>query len=147
MEIIKGNCTTELVCIHFKPGEKFLEGLKEVIEKENIRAGVILSGIGSFSTCHIRQTNCGTPPNLETRCQDYYKFDGSVELSSVQGLIADGEPHLHVTVSEHYKTIGGHLEEGCIVLTLAEVVILKANELPVTRVVRPPKLKQLTGKY
>lgn len=44
-------------------------------------------------------------------------------------MIAGGDPHLHVVVScGENEVYGGHLEEGCEVLYLAEVAILVFNE-------------------
>jgi predicted DNA-binding protein with PD1-like motif len=57
-----------------------------------------------------------------------------LELLSVSGLIADGEPHLHITLScGENEVYGGHLEEGSEVLYLAEIGILVFNELKMER--------------
>jgi len=51
--------------------------------------------------------------------------DKPLELSSIDGVIADGKPHLHAVVSDKEKAYSGHLEEGCRVLYLAEIVIVE----------------------
>jgi hypothetical protein len=59
-----------------------------------------------------------------------------LELLSVNGLIADGEPHLHIAVScGENEVYGGHLEDGSEVLYLAEIAILVFNE---HRMIREP---------
>jgi predicted DNA-binding protein with PD1-like motif len=74
------------------------------------------------------------------------ELKGSYEIASIQGIIADGEPHLHLTVCEGNQTVAGHLEDGCVVLGVAEVAILSAGGAPVRRVVRgPAKINQLTA--
>jgi predicted DNA-binding protein with PD1-like motif len=51
---------------------------------------------------------------------------GPFEILHAGGLIAAGEPHLHITLSSPEKgAFGGHLEKGCRVLYLAEVTIFK----------------------
>ena len=71
---------------------------------------------------------------------------GCYEISAIQGIIADGEPHLHVTLCEGDKTIAGHLEDGCKVMTLAEIAILRADAGKVRRVSRTAaKIRQLTA--
>jgi hypothetical protein len=60
--------------------------------------------------------------------------DEPLELASIDGIIADGEPHLHAVVSDSEKAYSGHLEEGCRVLYLAEIVIVEINSLNLTRV-------------
>ena len=147
MELIKGNVSSELIIIRFNPGEKFLEGLKQIIAEEGIKGGIVLSGVGSLSTARFHQSVAGYPPNLLTRHQEYIEMNGSFELASLQGIIADGEPHLHMTFGEKDTTMTGHVEDGCIVLTLLELAILRADGIPMQRIYsQPEKIKQLTKK-
>jgi uncharacterized protein len=145
MEIIKGNVSSEIIIIRFNPEEKFLEGIKKIISDEGIKGGVILSGVGTFSTVRFHQCVAGFPPDLMTRHQEYLELNGSFELASVQGVIADGQPHLHMTFGEKDKVYAGHVEEGCVVLTLLELVILRADSIPMKRIYsQPEKINQLT---
>jgi predicted DNA-binding protein with PD1-like motif len=146
VESIKCTLTSEMILARFDPGERLLEGLRELIRSEGIRTGLVVSGIGTLSDCRLHQSVAGYPPNLLTRHQEYLEFKGSYEIASIQGIIADGEPHLHLTISEGDHTVAGHLEDGCVVLTLVEVAILRAGAAPVRRVVRgPEKIKRLTA--
>lgn len=144
MEVIKGNVSSEILMIRFDPGEKFLESLKQIIKDERIRTAIVLSGIGTLSTGRYHQCVAGYPPNLLTRHQEYTAINGSFELASIQGVIADGEPHLHMTFGEGEKVVAGHIEDGCVVLTLLELVLLRADAIPVKRIYsHPEKIKQL----
>ena len=146
MEAVKCGLTSEMILVRFDPGERLLEGLRELIRTEGIRMGLVVSGIGTLSDCRLHQAIAGYPPNLMTRHQEYLELKGSYEIASIQGIIADGEPHLHITLSEGHETIAGHLEEGCLVLTLAELAILRAQGEPVRREYRgPEKIKRLTA--
>jgi uncharacterized protein len=145
VETIRGRVTSELLLIRFDPGELLLEGLREVLKKEDVRTGIVVSGIGTFSDCRIHHSIAGYPPDLLTRHQHYTELQGCYEISAIQGIIADGEPHLHVTLCEGDRAIAGHLEDGCRVMTLAELAILKADAGSVHRVSRgAAKIKQLT---
>lgn len=84
--------------------------------------------------------------DLLTRKQDFLKFKGSIELASLQGVIASGEPHLHIAVCDENRITAGHLEDDCIVLTLAEIVILRADASMKRIYNQPEKIKQLTEK-
>ena len=146
METIKCRLTSEMVLVRFDPGERLLEGMRELARVEGIRTGLVVSGIGTLSDCRLHQAVAGYPPNLMIRHQEYLELKGSYEIASIQGIIADGEPHLHLTVCEGRQTVAGHLEEGCVVLGVAEVAILRAEGAPVRRVVRgPEKINQLTA--
>ena len=143
MEVIKGKASVEMILVRFDPGEDLLEGLQSLIQAEGIKAGVVLSGIGSLSRCYFHQTNGGHPPVLATRHQDYVELTGSWELGSLQGIIADGEPHLHMTVGENDRTYAGHVEKGNIVFTLAEVSLLVIDAPIKRQLQRAEKIKQL----
>ncbi|HTU01715.1 MAG TPA: PPC domain-containing DNA-binding protein, partial [Candidatus Sulfotelmatobacter sp.] len=138
--------TSEIILVRFDPGELLLEGLREVIKAEAIGTAVVVSGIGTFSDCRIHQSVAGYPPNLLTRHQDYLELKGCYEIAAIQGIIANGEPHLHVTLSEGHSTIAGHLEDGCRVMTLAEIAILRVEGVPARRKCRgPERIRQLTA--
>jgi len=50
------------------------------------------------------------------------------EIIALNGTIANTGVHLHIAISDgKSKTIGGHLDYGCIIYTTAEIVI-GANE-------------------
>jgi predicted DNA-binding protein with PD1-like motif len=49
---------------------------------------------------------------------------GKYEIVSLTGTLAQSGSHLHIAISDSTgKTIGGHLKEGSIVYTIAEIVI------------------------
>ena len=63
-----------------------------------------------------------------------------LELVNVSGAIADGTPHLHVTVSSGQNEVwSGHLEDGSVVAYLAEIAILKCNDLRMIRCPDPTR--------
>jgi len=125
MEIMPYAGKTELVIIGFEPGEMLLESIKEAIASQGIRNGAVVSGIGTLKTCRMHYIeHTDFPP------QDrIFTLNKPLELLSVSGLIADGEPHLHIVVScGQDEVYGGHLEAGNEVLYLAEIAILVFNE-------------------
>ena len=93
--------------------------------------GAVLTGIGSLSECRIHW-----PARPEFPPQDEFAtFRGALEIAAIQGIIADGEPHLHLIVVEggDRRAVGGHMEKGCKVLYLAEITIVKFRGPPMTR--------------
>jgi predicted DNA-binding protein with PD1-like motif len=59
--------------------------------------------------------------------------DKPLEVSSIDGIIANGVPHLHMVVSDHEKAYSGHVEPGCRILYLGEIVIAEFEELELQR--------------
>ena len=121
----------EIITVGFEPGEMLLEAIRDAIKKHDIVNGAVVSGIGTLKTCHLHYVeHTGFPPSNK-----YFTLEKPLELLSVNGLIANGEPHLHITVTcGEDEAYGGHLEEGSEVLYLAEIAILKYNDLKLHRV-------------
>ena len=111
--------------IAFERGDYLLEGINEQIEKNGIRNGVVVSGIGTFDKAIFHRVTTTD----EVAVEDFIEIDEPMELSAVQGVIADGFPHLHMVFSDLEKTYSGHLEPGCRILYLAEVVIQEFPEV------------------
>ncbi|OFW54245.1 MAG: hypothetical protein A2163_10455 [Actinobacteria bacterium RBG_13_35_12] len=145
MEVIKGEGSYDLIFIRFDPGEGILENINKIIKGKNIKTGIVISGIGSLSVCRIHGMNAGNPPNLLNRYKEYYEIKGAIELSSIQGVIADQKPHLHIVASKGKEVLTGHMEEGCTVFSFAEVVILKTDAINLIRKMHyPENIEQLT---
>lgn len=101
--------------------------LKKEIEEfaiNNKISGVVLSSVGCLSKLAIRLADGKTVLEDE---QPY-------EIVSVMGTLSKDGVHLHISASDSEgKTIGGHLKNGCIVNTTAEVVILEIKDIEFSR--------------
>ena len=62
----------------------------------------------------------------------FFRGEGAFDLLTVTGVIMDGRVHAHITFSNTEKAMGGHLEEGCTVLTFALVVLAETPEADLT---------------
>ncbi|MBD1908402.1 DNA-binding protein [Trichocoleus sp. FACHB-832] len=104
----------KVFAIRLKPNQDLKKSLKEFTVQQDIKAGFILTAIGSLKQATIRFAN----QNDSTVLND--KF----EILSLNGTLATTGIHLHITISDKQgKTIGGHLDNGCIIYTTAEIVI------------------------
>ena len=130
MNIISSAAATELIVLGIQPGEMLLEAIQQAIAQKDIRNGVVISGIGTLKNLRMHYIlHTDFPPEDEI-----VNIVRPLELVSVSGVIADGQPHLHVAVSCGQAEVwSGHLEEGSEVAYLAEVAILKCNELQMAR--------------
>ena len=145
MERIAGHLVSDVLLVRLDPEKLLLEGLREVIRAEGIRTGIVVSGIGTLSDCRIHHTIAGYPPRLSGRRVEHLELKGSDEISSIQGRIVEGEPHLHVTIADVQGSVARQWEEGCQVLTLAKVAISRTSGTQVRRVTRgPARIRQLT---
>ena len=125
MNIMPYRGEVELIAIGLEPGELLLESIQKAIKQYDIQNGVVLSGIGTFKTCRMHYiTKTDIPP-----ADAVYTLTKPLELNAISGIIANGEPHLHIAVScGENEAYGGHLEPGSELAYLAEIMILKCND-------------------
>ena len=109
-----------------------LEGIREILKKEKIQTGIILSAVGALKKAVFRNLKI-LPPDLkvEKHHRLYLELEQPMEIVSLTGWIAmkeDGEieVHAHFSASTVMKdkivTLGGHLIPGT--LTSVKVVIV-----------------------
>lgn len=113
MKILPYSRPTKLVTIGFAPKDMLLQSLREAIKDQKIINGAVISGIGTLKTCHLHYVDhTGIPPR-----DIFYKREKPLELLNASGLIANGEPHLHIMVPcPDNETYSGHLEDKSEVL-------------------------------
>lgn len=103
-----------------KPKQDLKAAIQELVNEKQIKAGWISTCVGSLTNYNIRFAN---QPNGS-------EGSGHFEIVSLTGTVSVNGSHLHISISDSTgKTTGGHLMDGCIVYTTAEIVILSSNEL------------------
>ena len=112
------------IMVSFRRGDYVIEELRAFFQKEGVDAALITSGIGSLDICKLHTiTNTGLPPE-----ECYLALEGPIEVGSLQGSVAGGEPHIHIVVHDVAKDEihVGHLEDGsrcCFRLELGLIVL------------------------
>jgi predicted DNA-binding protein with PD1-like motif len=143
MEIFTNGAFGEVHVLRLDRGDYLLEGIESFIQSENITNAVVLSAIGTLDYCVMHMvTTTGLPP-----VDHFVKWeDKPLEIASVDGIIADGAPHLHMTVSDCEYAYAGHLEHGCRILYLCELVIAELGGFDFHRVRTEDKILKLIQK-
>ncbi len=109
-----------------------LQGIEELVKREGVRTGVILSGIGALKKATFRNLKV-LPPDfkIEKHHRLYLELEQPMEIVSLTGWMAtreDGEVEVHAHFSastvmeDRVVTLGGHLISGT--LTSVKVVIV-----------------------
>jgi hypothetical protein len=107
-----------------KPGQNLLDELKNWAKTNHIKAGSILSVVGSLTKTTLRFANEPSPVTKE----------GHFEIVSLTGTINEDSLHLHAAVSTPKgETIGGHLTGDNIIYTTAEIAIAEYTDAAFTR--------------
>ena len=123
---------TRTFMISFRRGDFIIEELRKLLKKEGIDAALITSGIGSFDICKLHTIiSTGLPP--EDR---HFELEGPVEVGTLHGSVAGGEPHIHIVVHDtlNDKVYIGHLEEGTRCCYRVELGLIVLNEIKTKRV-------------
>jgi predicted DNA-binding protein with PD1-like motif len=127
---------SRFVALRLDPGEDVLLSLRAAVEEQGIRNAAILSGVGSLDRYHFHVVKTTNMPPGNT----FVEGEGPFDILAVTGLVVDGKVHAHITFSNTELAMGGHLEEGCRVLTFAVVVMTEALDVDLTGWDRPGPL-------
>ncbi len=115
-------------------GEEIIPSIEKLLNKESIKNGYILSGLGAATNVEIGALIGKTYVN-ETLAERH-------EIISFNGTITEGDPsmHIHITLAgEDHIARGGHLFKGH-VDPLMEIIILSLDKVRMTR-----KLEEYSG--
>ena len=111
-------------------GDEVSECVKDFINENNVKNGIVVSAIGTLSTGITHYITTTDYPSA-------FEFDTlenkPIELSSIDGLIVDGVAHLHTVISDPERVYSGHLEPGCKVLYAFEMAVIEVEGLEITR--------------
>jgi len=107
-----------------KPGQDLKKEIDYFVDAHHIEAGYIITCVGSLTHTNMRYANQ----------QQGWAMVGRFEIVSLVGTVSINGSHLHLSVSDSTgRTTGGHLLEGNIIYTTAEIVIGESKDLEFTR--------------
>jgi uncharacterized protein len=116
----KNMAATQNIYVHafrLKPGQDLRKEIEAYVKENNIAAGWISTCVGSLTNYNIRFANQ----------QNGNTGSGHFEIVSLTGTVSTNGSHMHISISDSTgHTIGGHLLQGNIVYTTAEIVIQSA---------------------
>jgi len=100
--------------LRLSPGTDLLLALADLPRQRGERAGVVISGIGSLAPVRLRFAGRDGASTLR----------GDHEILSLAGSLSVDGAHLHLSVADaDGRVTGGHLLEGSLVRTTAELLV------------------------
>lgn len=145
--IARGARAGRIVVVRLAYGDLLLESLREICRAEKIRNGVILTGFGSLTDLSVTGV---LGPAFPPRRFYNRRTPRGVEILALSGVIADYHVHAHMVLCDKDRAFGGHLEPGCRILSLAEIVIMRLEGVKLARRLDPTtgqKLLQAVRAY
>lgn len=118
-----------LFFVRLNPDEDILLTLRKAVEENGIQNAVILTGIGSVKSYHFHVVDSMVNPPHEA----YPKGEQGCDIVNINGMVIAGRVHAHITFSDAKVAFGGHLEEGCKVLTFSVIVLTEMTDADFTR--------------
>lgn len=131
MEVFDKGTVEEVIAVRLDPGDDVHKCVEKIAKEKKIQTGVIVSGIATFDKVRWHSiTTTDFPPEDE-----FFEMEGPIEVSGINGIIADYKPHMHFTCANfnNKQLVAAHLEPGCRTLYLTELMILKIDNLNLTR--------------
>lgn len=100
--------------LRLTPGEDLKKALINFTESNRIGAGCILTCVGSLQQVCLRLADQDRAETFVEKC----------EIIALSGTLSREGVHLHLGVADSSgKMIGGHLMEGNLIYTTAEIII------------------------
>ena len=124
--------------LRLRPGDDLRQQLTAFTKQHNIKAGAIVTCVGSLTTATLRLANQEGPT----------VYQGHFEIVSLVGTLSTNGSHLHLSVADSTgRTLGGHLLDGNRIYTTAELVIGVLDELDFRRETDPVSTYQELSIY
>lgn len=120
-----------VIATRLTKGMDLKRSLAKIVKDHNIKAGSVASCVGCISTLNLRLA--GAESTL-SKCEPF-------EIVSAMGTLTTEHQHVHISVSDKQGHVwGGHLMEGTLIDTTAELIIHSYPALTFSR-----KMDESTG--
>ena len=118
----------ETLPLRLPPESDLRQALEAVLRVHPCRAAFVLAGIGSLREARLR---LGGQEGTVTMRDE-------LEILTLAGSLSPDGAHLHMSLADSAgRVIGGHVAQGCVVRTTAEVLVAMLPEWSFTREVDP----------
>ncbi|MCX7014585.1 MAG: DNA-binding protein [Candidatus Sumerlaeota bacterium] len=117
--IARSSAVSRLIAIRMNAGEDLLRALEAAVREQGVRNGVFVGGAGSLKSYRVHVVKTTQLPPGET----LFEGEEALDILTITGAVLDGRVHAHVTFSNADKAMGGHVHEGCRILTFGLAVL------------------------
>ena len=118
----------DLFFVRLNEDEDILLSLRKAVKEHGILNAVILMGMGSVKSYHFHVVESGINPPREL----FLKSELPCDIVNINGLVIAGRVHAHITFTDSKVAFGGHLEEGCKVLTFNVIALAEIDDANLT---------------
>ena len=95
-------------------GQDLKKEIEKFVQENDIKAGIVKCAVGCVYEACFR---------LAEGKETFYRKE-NYEIVSITGTVGAGGLHIHIALADNKgNVVGGHLKEGCLVDTTAEICI------------------------
>jgi len=115
--------------LRLQPGADLRSGLAAALAASGKGGSAfVISGIGSLSQAALRLAGAN----------EVLQLTGELEILSLAGTLGPDGAHLHMSIADAGgRVLGGHVGQGCIVRTTAEVLLAVLDDWELRRAADP----------
>jgi predicted DNA-binding protein with PD1-like motif len=113
-----------MIVTRLRPGHDLKHSIESIVRVMDIRAAVIISGVGGLVSATLRAAS------LENEEPNIITLRGPLAIVSLTGTLGPERVHIHIAVADKDgNVIGGHVKKGCIVDTTVELALAVEDKL------------------
>jgi predicted DNA-binding protein with PD1-like motif len=114
--------------LRLHPTQDLKKELLSFAQEQRLKACGIVTCVGSLQQAYLRLANQREP----------IAYQGKFEICSLVGTLSQYGCHLHMAISDTVgKTFGGHVVDGNLIYTTAEIVLIELTQYCFTRELDP----------
>lgn len=118
----------ETLPLRLPPESDLRQTLEAMLRERQCRAAFVLAGVGSLREARLRLGGQEGPVTMR----------GDLEILTLSGALSLDGAHLHMSLADSAGQVtGGHVAQGCVVRTTAEVLVALLPEWSFARELDP----------
>jgi predicted DNA-binding protein with PD1-like motif len=104
----------DTIALRLRPRQDLRAELDAFVRNQNLEAACILTCVGSLTEARLRLAGQS----------EATLYQGKFEIVSLTGVMSKYGSHYHMAIADSAgQTYGGHVLEGCLIYTTAEIII------------------------
>jgi uncharacterized protein len=112
--------SSTMYVLRLKPHEDLKRSLLRFASDRSLRAAVIVTCVGSLERVNLRFAAQSAPTTMT----------GHFEILSLSGTVSENSGHLHLSIADDKGQVtGGHLLDGNLIYTTAEIALAALPDL------------------
>jgi predicted DNA-binding protein with PD1-like motif len=126
--VVVGESAARMWAFRLPPGADLKRELASLVVANSLQAAFVAACVGSLAKARLRL------PSAVGESSEVLSLDEPTEIVSLAGTLSPEGLHLHIALAgRDGQCVGGHVVDGCIVHTTAEILLGELTDLAFRR--------------